>query len=234
MIFGGYGLYILFSLPALLLGLWAQFKVKTAFTKYSKITTTTQLSGSEVARRMLDQNNLQSINIEISKGVLSDHYDPASKTLRLSEEVYRSSSIAAAGVAAHESGHAIQDLMNYAPLRMRSIMIPSVKLGSWLGPIVFMLGMIMSSRAGTTISYFGLLLFAATAVFALITLPVEIDASNRAKSWLTDSGIIYASENEGIKSILDAAALTYVAGAVQAITTVLYYAFLLSGRSRRN
>ena len=234
MYFGGYGLYLLFSLPALLLGLWAQMKVKSAFSKYSKVGTTTRLSGAEVARRMLDSNGLPNIRIEETSGTLSDHYDPSSKTLRLSSGVYRSTSVAAAGVAAHESGHAIQDLEKYGPLKIRSLMVPSVQIGSWLGPIIFTIGLFMSSQTGVTLSWVGLLLFAATAVFALITLPVEFDASNRAKAWLSSSGIIYSGENEGVAKVLDAAALTYVAGAVQAITTVLYYAFILMGRSRRD
>lgn len=233
MFFGGYGLYLLFSLPALLLGLWAQAKVKSAFARYSKVATTTGLTGAEVARRMLDSNGLNSVRIEETSGTLSDHYDPSSKTLRLSSGVYRSPSVAAAGVAAHESGHAVQDMEKYGPLKVRSFMIPTVQIGSWLGPIVFMVGLFMASQAGTTIAWIGLLLFTATAVFSLITLPVEIDASNRAKAWLAGSGIIYSGENEGVSKVLDAAAWTYVAGAAQSVTTVLYYAFLLLGRSSR-
>lgn len=231
MSFGGYGLYLLFSLPALLLGLWAQAKVKGAFNKYSKVGTTTGLTGAEVARRMLDSNGLRSVQIEEVGGNLSDHYDPSKKVLRLSTGVYRSPSVAAAGVAAHESGHAIQDFEKYGPLKIRSIMVPSVQIGSWLGPIIFMIGLFMASSTGTTVAWFGLALFTLTAVFALITLPVELDASNRAKAWLAGSGIIYSGENVGISKVLDAAAWTYVAGALQAVTTVLYYAFLLTGRS---
>jgi len=233
MVFGGYGLYLLFSLPALLLGLWAQAKVKGAFSKYSKVGTTTGLTGAEVARRMLDSNGLNSVQIEEVGGNLSDNYDPSKKVLRLSTGVYRSASVAAAGVAAHESGHALQDQENYGPMKIRSFMVPSVQIGSWLGPIIFMIGLFISSQVGTTIAWIGLILFTATAVFALITLPVELDASNRAKAWLAGSGIIYSSENEGISKVLDAAAWTYVAGALQAVTTVLYYAFLLTGRSSR-
>ncbi len=231
MYFGGYGLYLLFSLPALLLGLWAQAKVKGAFNKYSRVGTTTGLTGAEVARRMLDSNGLNSVQIEEVGGNLSDHYDPSQKVLRLSSGVYRSASVAAAGVAAHESGHAIQDLEHYGPLKIRSFMVPSVQIGSWLGPIIFMIGLFMASSMGTTLAWVGLALFTLTAVFSLITLPVELDASNRAKAWLSGSGIIYSSENEGVSKVLDAAAWTYVAGALQAVTTVLYYAFLLTGRS---
>lgn len=234
MFLGGYGLYLLFSLPALLLGFWAQLKVKSAFNKYSKIRSYTGLTGAEVARRMLDGNNLSQIKIEETGGMLSDHYDPGAKTLRLSSGVYRSNSIAAAGVAAHECGHAFQDADDYGPLRIRSAMVPTVQIGSWLGPVIFMVGLFIASSAGTTIAWIGLALFAATAAFALVTLPVELDATRKAKAWLSDSGIVYSGEMDGVNKVLDAAALTYVASAVQAISTVLYYAYLLMGRSRRD
>jgi Zn-dependent membrane protease YugP len=227
--FGGYGLYILFSLPALLLGFWAQLKVKSAFNKFSRIRTFTGLTGSEVARRILDSNGLQNVKIEQVNGFLSDHYDPISRTLRLSPNVYQSNSIAAAGIAAHESGHAIQHAEGYFPLQIRSTIVPAVQIGSWLGPIIFMAGMIF---LGTTVAWAGLILFAATAAFSIITLPVEFDASSRAKAILSTSGIMYNSEMDGVNRVLDAAALTYVAAAVQAVSTVLYYLFLLSGRRR--
>ena len=234
MFFGGYGLYILISLPALLFGFWAQMKVKSAFNKFSKVKSYIGLTGAEVARRMLDQNNLGNVKIQEVGGTLSDYYDPRSKTLNLSSGVFRSNSIAAAGVAAHESGHAIQDAQNYGPLRLRSTMVPSVQIGSWLGPVIFMIGLFMSSSAGTTIAWIGVALFAATALFALVTLPVELDASRRAKAWLSTSGVVYQNEMDGVNRILEAAALTYVAAAVQAISTILYYGLLLSGRSRRD
>ena len=234
MYFGGYGLYILFSLPALILGLYAQAKVKAAYNKYSKVRSITGLTGAEIARRMLDSNGLSNVLIEETGGTLSDNYDPSSKTLRLSSGVFRSNSIAAAGVAAHESGHALQDANAYGPLKIRSAMVPTVRIGSWLGPIIFMVGLFMSSTTGTTVAWAGLFLFAATALFALVTLPVELDASQRAKAWLADSGVIYSSEIEGVNKTLDAAALTYVAAAVQALSTIMYYLFLLTGRSRRN
>lgn len=233
MYFGGYGLYILFSLPALLLGFWAQMKVKSAFNKYSKVRSITGMTGAEVARRMLDSNGLNNVRIEETSGTLTDHYDPSQKVLRLSPGVYRLNSIAAASVAAHESGHALQDADAYGPLKMRSAMVPTVQIGSWLGPIVFMVGLFMASTTGTTIAWVGIGLFAATAAFALVTLPVELDASARAKAWLSGSGIVYASEMEGVNKTLDAAAMTYVAAAVQSVSTILYYLFLLSGRSSR-
>jgi Zn-dependent membrane protease YugP len=230
--FGNYGIYILFSLPALLLGLWAQMKVRSAFSKYSKVRSYIGLSGADVARRMLDQHGLQSVQIEQAKGFLSDHYDPRHRVLRLSPEVYQSNSIAATGVAAHEAGHAVQHKSGYLPLQLRNIMVPTVQLGSWLGPIIFMVGLLMSSSFGTDLAWFGLILFSATAVFAFITLPVEFNATNRAKEWLSASGVVTATDAKGVNSVLDAAALTYVAGAIQALSTILYYVFLLTGRRR--
>jgi Zn-dependent membrane protease YugP len=183
---------------------------------------------------MLDRNNLSNVQIRETGVTLSVYYDPRSKTLNLSSGVYRSNSIAAAGVAAHECGHAIQDAENYGPLRIRSTMVPSVQIGSWLGPIIFMIGLLMASNSGTTIAWIGLVLFSATALFALVTLPVELNASNRAKEWLATSGVVVQNEIEGVNKVLNAAALTYVAAAVQSLSTILYYALLLSGRSRRD
>jgi hypothetical protein len=168
--------------------------------------------------------------------MLSDHYDPRSKTLRLSPDVYQSNSLAAVGVAAHESGHAIQDKQGYTALAVRSAMVPTVQLGSWLGPIVFIAGFLMlqmtNSALGLSIAWIGLGLFAATALFAIVTLPVEFDASKRAKQLLVEIGVISHNELKGVNSVLDAAALTYVAGAIQAVSTLLYYAFLLFGARR--
>lgn len=230
--FGGYGLYLLFSLPALILGMWAQAKVQGAFKKYSKVRTYTGLTGGEIARRMLDSNGLNHVKIEQTRGFLSDHYDPRGKVLRLSPDVYQSPSVAAAGIAAHEAGHALQDAQDYRALRMRTTMVPTVQIGSWLGPIIFIIGLLLQPAMGTTLAWVGIGLFALTALFAVVTLPVEFDATKRAKSWLATSGVIYNQENEGVAKVLDAAALTYVAGAIQAISTLLYYVFLLSGRSR--
>ena len=231
MYFGGYGLYILISLPALILGLYAQAKVQGAFNRYSKVRTSNGMTGAEVARAVLDAKGLQNVPINPVRGNLSDHYDPGKKTLNLSQSVYATPSVAAAGVAAHEAGHAIQHAEGYGPLKIRSLMIPSVQLGSWLGPIVFMIGFFLNSQ---NLALIGLILFAATAVFAVVTIPVEVDASRRAKAMLSTSGIIYAGEMEGVNSVLDAAALTYVAGAVQALSTLLYYVMLFMGGRRRS
>lgn len=235
MFFGyGYGLYFLFALPALILGLWAQFKVQSAVKKYSQVRNYAGFTGAQVARRILDANGLHDVEIREANGFLSDHYDPRSRSLNLSADVYRSNSITAAGIAAHEAGHAIQHKESYAPLTFRSMMVPAVQIGSWLGPIIFMVGLFIQSTLGTQLAWGGLILFGATAVFSLVTLPVEFDATRRAKAWLGNTGLVMQGEMEGVNKVLDAAALTYVAAAIQAISTVLYYAFLLMGRSRDN
>ncbi len=229
---GGYSLYLCFTLPALLLGLWAQAKVRSAFTKYSRIRNGAGISGMEVAQRMMMNAGISDVSVEQTRGMLSDHYDPSKRVLRLSPEIYGGNSIAAAGVAAHEAGHAIQHAEGSLMLQVRSAMVPSVQIGSWLGPIIFIIGLLLQSSFGDNVALVGLGLFGLTALFAVITLPVEIGASRKAKAWLATSGVIYEQERPGINRVLDAAALTYVAAAIQAISTLLYYAFLLFGRRR--
>lgn len=226
-------LYFVFALPALLLGLYAQMKVRSAFEKYSRVRSARGLTGAQAARWILDENGLRHVTVERVDGFLSDHYDPRSKTLRLSSNVYDTPSLAAVGVAAHESGHALQDQQHYAPLNLRSAMVPAVQIGSWLGPLIFLVGLFMSNMIGQSIAWIGVVLFAATAVFALITLPVEFDASRRAKRLLVSEGILNQQEIQGVNQVLDAAALTYVAAALQAIMTLLYYVYILTGSRRR-
>lgn len=223
-------MYFVFALPAMLLGMWAQFKVQSAFKKYSQVRNMVGMSGADIARRMLDSSGLYNVKVEQTQGFLSDHYDPGSNTLRLSPDVYQSNSVAAAGVAAHEAGHALQQQDAYLPMQIRSAIVPTVQIGSWLGPIIFILGFLLNFPQ---LAWVGVILFAATAFFAVVTLPVEFNASHRAKAWLANSGVLYQNEMPGINSVLDAAALTYVAAAAQAISTLLYYVFLLSGSSRR-
>jgi len=230
MYLGGYGLYLLISLPALILGFWAQSKIRSSYNKFSKVRTSNGMSGADVARHILDANGLLDIKIDQTRGSLSDHYDPRSKTLSLSSNVFQGNSIASAGVAAHEAGHAIQHKEKYGPLKLRSIMIPTVQLGSWLGPILFFLGYFF---ANDNLSWIGVILFAGVAVFSIVTIPVEIDASKRAKAILVNEGILYSGELTGVNQVLDAAAWTYVAAATQAISNVLYYVLLLSGRRSR-
>jgi Zn-dependent membrane protease YugP len=224
-------LYLLFAIPPLLLGLWAQFRVQSAFRRYSKVRIGNGMTGAQMARLILDSNGLQTVAVERVNGMLSDHYDPRGKVLRLSDSVFGTPSVAAVGVAAHEAGHALQDKQHYGPLRLRSAIVPAVSIGSWLGPIIFMIGFFMSGATGNMIAITGLLFFGMTAVFALVTLPVEFDASRRAKQQLATIGAIGPQELKGVSQVLDAAALTYVAAAVQAIVTMLYYISLLTRRN---
>ncbi|MBO8092135.1 MAG: zinc metallopeptidase [Prosthecochloris sp.] len=223
-------LYFVFALPPLLLGLWAQFRVKSAFRKYSQVTLANRITGAEAARRILERSGLGGVGVEETHGMLSDHYDPRSKTLRLSRDVFSLPSIASVGVAAHEAGHALQDKKGYVPLQLRSAMVPVVSLGSNLGPIIFMVGLFMAGSFGTTLAWTGILLFAATALFALVTLPVEFDASRRAKEILVSQGIVSRQELKGVNAVLDAAALTYVAAAAQAIMQLLYFITIMNRR----
>jgi len=228
-------LYLIVALPALLLGLYAQLKVKGAFARYSRVRTHRGLTGAQAARVLLDSFGLSDVTIEETGGLLTDHYDPRSRTLRLSPQVARGNSVASLGVAAHETGHALQHAEGYAPLKLRSSMVPTVQFGSWLGPIIFFIGLMMSYQGvplGQPLAVLGLLGFAAIAVFAVVTLPVEYDASRRAKKLLVAQGLVFQDEMRGVNAVLDAAALTYVAAAVQAIITLLYYSFLLFGRRR--
>jgi Zn-dependent membrane protease YugP len=178
---------------------------------------------------------LSHIRVEQVPGQLSDHYDPKKDILRLSKGVAQSRSVASMGIVAHEVGHAMQDQTNYAPLRLRSGLVPAVTVGSWLGPIVFLVGMLLAGFTGsTTIAWFGLFLFAGTAVFSLVTLPVEFNASNRALKLLRTYQLANGGELQEAKKVLDAAALTYVAALAQSLSTLLYYVFLLTGFSRRD
>ncbi len=231
--FAGFGLYFLFALPAIILGMYAQFRVQGAFKKYAQVRSQTGLTGAQVARRILDSSGLNDIAVEQVGGNLSDHYDPSKRVLSLSQTVYGSNSIAAAGVAAHEAGHALQHQEGYALLKLRSAMVPTVQIGSWMGPIIFLIGFFVAGTFGTQLAWIGIILFSATALFAVVTLPVELDATRRAKAVLVNSGLVYQYEMDGVNKVLDAAALTYVAAAIQALSTILYYVFLLTGTRRR-
>jgi Zn-dependent membrane protease YugP len=178
----------------------------------------------------LDSQGLNNIQIEEGQGFLSDHYDPRSKVLRLSPDVYRTPSVAAAGIAAHEMGHALQDAGGYFPLQIRSAIVPVAQFGSTLAPMIFIGGLLLNL---TSVAWAGLILFGAAVVFTLITLPVEFDASRRAKNLLASNGVIIGNEMQGVNKVLDAAALTYVAAAVSAVGTFLYYLLLLTGGGRR-
>lgn len=220
-------LFFVFALPGLLLGMWAQSRVKRSFNKYSQVRTMRNVTGAQVARALLDSQGLYDVGVERVDGFLSDHYDPRSKVLRLSSSVYDTPSVAAAGVAAHEMGHALQDSSGYFPLQIRSAIVPAAQFGSNLAPWLFLGGFLIGI---TELAWAGVILFAAAVVFTLVTLPVEFDATKRAKALLVSDNILYGDEMEGVNKVLDAAALTYVAAAVTAVGQLLYYVFLLMGR----
>lgn len=210
--------YLLFMIPGLLLSLWASARTKSAFNKWGKVRAA--MSGARAARKMLDQAGLYNVKIERAGGFLSDHYDPRARCLRLSPDVHDRESIAAVGVACHEAGHAIQHARDYAPLQLRSALVPVASIGSNLSWIVIMAGIFL---ALTNLVYVGILLFTATVVFQLVTLPVEFDASKRAKELVVDYGILMPQERVGVDKVLNAAAWTYVAAAVSSIFTLLYF-----------
>jgi len=221
--------YYLFALPALLLGMYAQFKVRSAYNKQSRVRNSTGMVGVEVAKRLLAMNGLYHVQVHETSGQLSDHYDPRSKTLHLSGGVARTASVAALGIVAHEVGHAVQDQQEYMPLKLRGSLVPAVRVGSWLGPILFLGGMVLSF---SNLSLVGLILFSGILLFSLVTLPVEFDASRRAVAMLSQGGMVSDIEERGVKSVLNAAALTYVAAVAQSLSTILYYLSILGGRRR--
>lgn len=220
------------------LGLIAQGAVRGRFNKYSQVRTLRGLSGAQAAREILDSNGLYDVSIEEARGFLSDHYDPRTRTLRLSSEVARSPSVAAVGVAAHETGHALQHASGYLPLQFRSAMVPAVQFGSWLGPLVIMAGIMLEAltgafAVGNAIAWFGVALFGIVAVFSFVTLPVELDASARAKKLLYQYNIVDRQELSGVNKVLNAAAWTYVVAAIAALLQVLRWVLILSGSRRR-
>jgi Zn-dependent membrane protease YugP len=225
-------LYLLLVMPAVLLGLYAQFKVQSAYNKYLKVGNASRLTGLDAARQLLSSAGLHHVSIEGVPGQLTDNYDPQSKTLRLSDGVARSASVASMAIVAHEVGHAVQDAQAYAPLRLRGFIVPGVKVGSALGPILFFVGWFLQIQP---LAWIGLILFSSMAVFALATLPTELNASSRAMALLTSSGMIVGREEEkGARAVLNAAALTYVAFVAQVLLQLLYYVLLLTGGRRRD
>ncbi len=223
--------YLMFALPALILGLYAQMKIRTSYSKYLRVANSRGITGLQAARYLLDSAGLYDVEIEGTPGELSDHYDPSSRKLRLSRGVANSPSVAALGIVAHEVGHAVQHAEGYGPLQVRSAIVPIVSIGTWLGPILFIIGFLLQAY---DLAVLGVLAFAGAAVFSLITLPVELNASSRAMQMLTKAGLVTQQEYNGAKSVLSAAALTYVAAAAQSISTLLYYVFLLGGLRRND
>jgi hypothetical protein len=223
-------LYLLFMLPAMALSGWAAWKTRSAFGKYAKVRTMNGLTGAQAAQRMLATAGITDVEIVPTRGYLSDHYNPLTKKLALSEAVYGAPSIAAVGVACHEAGHAIQHASHYAPLKLRSALVPTARIGSSLGMWVVFGGLILQMQ-GLVVA--GIVLFSAVVLFQLVTLPVEFDASKRAKEVAFRHGLITEQEKEGVAKVLDAAAMTYVAAAIGSILTLLYFLLrsgLLGGR----
>ena len=224
-------MYFVFALPALLLAFWAQMRVRSAYNKYLRVPNSRGISGSEAAERLLSSQGLSGVGIEGTPGTLTDHYDPRDKRLHLSQGVAYGKSVAAISIVAHEVGHAVQDSTQYAPMRLRTGIVGMVTVSSWLGPLVFIGGMLFNS---SSLSWLGLILFSGSVVFALVTLPVELNASHRALQMLTTSGLVVTREEEqGARQVLNAAAWTYVAALVQVLSTLLYYVTILSGPGRR-
>lgn len=205
-------------IPAIIISFWAQTKVNSNYEKYSKVRIVNGYTGQQIARMMLDEAGLWDVRIEVINSKLGDHYDPSSKILRLSPDVYSGSTISSAGIAAHEVGHAIQHKEEYKPLTIRNSIVPVVNLGSSLSWILFFLGIFLGFKGLTTL---GILLFSLVVIFQLITLPVEFDASTRALSILKSRGILYGDETRGAEKVLNAAAMTYVAATLMAVSQLI-------------
>lgn len=229
-------MYLLFIAPALLLAFAAQWMVKSAYERMSRVRAS--MSGFQAARRILDSNGLYDVAVEQIPGQLSDHYDPRAKVLRLSPQVYQGNSMASVGIAAHEAGHALQDAKHYAPLVIRNMAVPAANFGSGVGTIMLMVGMMMVFTAlaplGKWVFLAGIIAFGATVAFQVVNLPVEFDASSRAKTELVNLGIVSGPELHYVSKVLNAAALTYVAATLQAILTLAYYVFRYMQATSRN
>lgn len=224
-------MYLIFMIPAFLLMAFTSWYVRHAYNKWSQVRATSGLTGHQAAQRLISTGNLYGVQVQGTAGQLSDHYDPRNKTLYLSRGVADSPSVAAVAISAHELGHALQDAENYFPMTIRSALVPAVNIGSNLGWILILIGLFLRM---TSIAWLGVIVFSAGALFALATLPVEFNASARAKELLYATGIIQTEEERrGVNQVLNAAALTYVAGLVTAVMQLLYYVFLVGGMGRR-
>ena len=223
--------YIL-VLIGLLLSLWAQFMVSSRFKKYSRVRSMCNMTGAMAAERILHSQGIYDVRIEHVGGNLSDHYDPRGKVLRLSDSTYNSTSVAAIGVAAHECGHAMQHAEGYVPIKIRSTLVPIANIGSYASWILILIGLLFTGSSSQAWLTAGIICFGATVLFHLVTLPVEFNASSRAVKVLAGSGILYEQEVGGVKKVLGAAALTYVASAATAILQLLRLIILFGGRRR--
>jgi len=220
-------MYFLYIGPAILLALWAEIKVKSAYARASRIPARSGLSGAETAQRILNVHGINNVAIEPAQSFLGDHYDPKHKVLRLSPDVYQGRSLASLGIAAHEVGHAIQDATAYGPLAIRSGLVPMASIGSNISVWLIILGIILGF---TGMAVVGLALFGVVVLFQLVNLPVEFNASKRARQTLLANGMVTAEEDRVVGKVLSAAAMTYVAATITAVVTLLYYASKVSGR----
>ena len=223
--------YLIYMLPAFLLMMLVQWYVNSAYRKWSQVPVRSRMTGAQAAQRLIQRGGLYDVTIEGVRGNLTDHYDPRQKVLRLSQGVHSSSSVAALAIAAHELGHAMQDQEGYFPLRLRAALVPAVNIGSYAGWILIVLGLLIGM---TELAWLGVLVFSGGALFALATLPVELNASARAKRLLIETGIVVGDEEmRGVNTVLNAAALTYVAALITAVMQLLYWISAVMGMSRR-
>ena len=231
--------YLIFMLPAIALALFAQWKVSSTYRKFSQVRNAQGLTGADVARVLMRNEGLEYVGVEMIPGDLTDHYDPRGKVMRLSAGSSQAPSVAAMAVVAHELGHALQDKQGYFWLQLRSGIVGAANIGSNFGTLLVFVGLLFGAAAGRggtlgfTIALAGLILMSAAVVFSLVTLPVELNASSRAREMLMRNGLVTAPEAQGVSSMLNAAALTYVAGAAQAVMQLLYFATLIFGGRRR-
>jgi Zn-dependent membrane protease YugP len=224
-------MYFLFMIPAFILVAATSWYVKWAYKKWGQVPAQSRLTGYQAAQRLISASGLNGVQVQGVAGNLTDHYDPRNKTLFLSPSVANGASVASVAIAAHELGHAVQDAEGYFPMRIRSALVPAANIGSNLGLILIMIGLVIQF---TQLAWLGVIIFAGGALFALATLPVELNASARAKQLLVQTGVIQSDEEaRGMNTVLNAAALTYVAGLVTAILQLLYYVMLVSGGGRR-
>ena len=223
-------MYFIFMIPAFIIMGLASWYVRSSYNKWSQIRASSGLTGAQAAQRLISTGNLYGVSVAGTPGQMSDHYDPRNKTLFLSPGVANSPSVASVAIAAHELGHAMQDAEDYFPMQIRSFLVPVVNIGSNLGWILIMIGLVLRI---TELAWLGVIVFSGGALFALATLPVEFNASARAKELLYSTGIIQSEEERrGVNQVLNAAALTYVAGLITAVLQLLYFVFLVGGRRR--
>lgn len=222
--------YLVFIVPCIIITLICQVKVQSTFSKYSKIRNSRNITGAQAAEYVLRQNGVTGVRIEHVSGSMTDHFDPRTNVIRLSDTVYNSNSVAAVGVACHEAGHAVQHAEGYLPNKIRSIILPMAKIGSQLSWILILLGLIFTAKVGFVLLYIGIVLFSLSVLFTIATLPVEFNASKRALECIRTSDLLYGDEYTGAKRTLQAAAMTYVASALTAIMQLLRLIIIARGR----